>query len=327
MRTLVTGAAGFIGSHVASHLLEMDCEVVALDDLSGGYRENVPRGAQWVQGSVGDYPRLARLFRQHSFDAVLHFAAYAAEGLSPFIRRFNYQNNLAGSVNLINLSVLHHVQRFVFASSIAVYGSGQVPMTEDLTPHPEDPYGIAKYAVELDLEAARRQFGLDFLVFRLHNVYGERQNIWDPHRNVIGIFIRQILDGKPLTVFGDGTQTRAFSYIGDVAPVIARSITRSDAVGQVFNLGGDQPCTVSELAHRVSAAMGTEPVVVHLPERLEVKHAYARHEKVRSWFDVPLGIPLEQGLARMAAWARSAGPRPHRSGPVIEVARGLPSGW
>src|SRR5437763_7359619 len=155
MKVLVTGGAGFIGAHVALHLLEAGHDVVVLDDLSGGYEENVPSGATFVDGSVTD-PELAdELFRAHDFAHVFHLAAYAAEGLSHFIRRFNYTNNVLGSVNLINAAVRHEVECFVFTSSIAVYGALEPPMREEQAPQPEDPYGIAKYAVELDLRAAQ----------------------------------------------------------------------------------------------------------------------------------------------------------------------------
>jgi len=240
-RSLVTGGAGFLGSHVADELLRRGHAVVVLDDLSGGRRDNVPADARFVHGSIGDAPLLARLFEESAFDHVFHLAAYAAEGLSHFIRRFNYENNLIGSVNLINLAVRHAVRRFVFTSSIAVYGRNQLPMSEEMTPLPEDPYGIAKHAVELDLRAAHELFGLDFVVFRPHNVYGERQNLGDRYRNVVGIFMNQILAGRPLTVFGDGTQTRAFSYVGDVAPIVARSVDVEAARNEVFNVGADQP--------------------------------------------------------------------------------------
>ena len=166
MKALVTGAAGFIGSHVAQHLLNDGVEVVALDDLSGGFHENVPTGAKWVEASVCDYDLLKTLFGVERFDYVFHLAAYAAEGLSHFIRRYNYETNLVGSINLINLSVLQQVKCFVFTSSIAVYGANQLPMTEDMLPQPEDPYGVSKYAVELDLAAAHHQFGLDYIIFR-----------------------------------------------------------------------------------------------------------------------------------------------------------------
>src|SRR5437773_1676181 len=220
---LVTGAAGFLGSHVVRTLVQSKrVRVVALDDLSGGFRSNVPEDVAFVRASVLDNGLLADLFDHYKFRYVYHLAAYAAEGLSHFIRRFNYTNNLIGSVNLINLAAIHDVKCFVFTSSIAVYGANQTPMTEDLVPKPEDPYGISKYAVELDLEAAHRLFGLNFIVFRPHNVYGERQNIADKYRNVIGIFMNQVLRGQPMTIFGDGLQTRALSHIDDVCPPIAR---------------------------------------------------------------------------------------------------------
>ncbi len=221
---LVTGAAGFIGSHVAEALAKQGHAVTALDDLSGGFSDNVAEGVRFVQGSINDVELVNRLFAEERYEAVFHLAAYAAEGLSHFIKRFNYNNNLIGSVNLINASINYGVRCFVFTSSIAVYGtSPMLPMTEETPAHPEDSYGIAKLAVEQELRACREMFGLDYVIFRPHNVYGERQNIGDKYRNVVGIFMNQILQGKPMTVFGDGTQTRAFSYIGDVAPVIAES--------------------------------------------------------------------------------------------------------
>ena len=302
-------------------------EVVALDDLSGGFRENVPQAAKLVHGSVTDYELLKALFKTEQFDYVFHLAAYAAEGLSHFIRRYNYNTNLIGSINLINLSILHRIKCFVFTSSIAVYGTNQLPMTEDLVPQPEDPYGVSKYAVELDLAAAHRQFGLDYIIFRPHNVYGEHQNIGDKYRNVVGIFMNQILSGRPLTVFGDGEQTRAFSYIDDVAPVIARSVLNPDAYGEVFNIGGDQPCTINELARIVSEAMGASSPIIHLPPRKEVKHAFASHDKVRRFFDLPSPIPLREGIAKMAEWVYQVGSRKTKDFADIEIPYGLPEGW
>src|ERR1039458_5721351 len=189
-KILVTGAAGFIGSHVSRHLLQAGHEVVGLDDLSGGFQDHIPTGVKFVRGSINDGELANHLFRQHRFEYVFHLAAYAAEGLSHFIRNFNYTNNLLGSVNLINASVNSgSVKCFVFTSSIAVYGRNQLPMTEDTIPRPEDPYGVSKYAVELDLAAAFEQFGLPHVIFRPHNVYGEHQNFGDPYRNVLGIFM------------------------------------------------------------------------------------------------------------------------------------------
>jgi UDP-glucose 4-epimerase len=327
MISLVTGGAGFIGSHVARRCLELGHEVVVLDDLSGGFRDQVPAQAIFVHGSVIDVTLVQQLFETHRFDYVYHLAAYAAEGLSHFIRRFNYTNNLIGSVNLINEAVKHDVRCFVFTSSIAVYGANQLPMTENLPPQPEDPYGIAKYAVELDLRAAHEMFGLDYIIFRPHNVYGENQNIGDRYRNVIGIFMNQIMQGQPMTIFGDGSQTRAFSYIDDVAPTIARSVDVPAAYNQVFNIGADTPYTVRFLAETVGRAFGVAPDVRFLPSRNEVAHAYSDHGKARQAFGQTSTIGLEQGVARMAAWAHQIGARASKEFGAIEVEKNLPRSW
>ncbi len=326
-RSLITGGAGFIGSHVAHHCLDRGHQVVVLDDLSGGFVDHLPTTVTFVQGSDTDHELVQRLFAEHQFDYVYHLAAYAAEGLSHFIRRFNYTNNLIGSVNLLNEAVKHEIKCFVFTSSIAVYGANQLPMTEDLTPQPEDPYGIAKYAVELDLRAAHEMFGLNYIIFRPHNVYGENQNIGDRYRNVIGIFMNQIMQRQPMTIFGDGSQTRAFSYIDDVAPVIARSVDVAAAYNQVFNVGADQPYTVKHLAETVARAFGVAPQIEHLPARTEVQHAYPDHSKARQVFGQDAVVPLQEGVARMAAWAQRVGARAALPFGNIEITRNLPPSW
>ncbi len=326
-KSLVTGGAGFIGSHVVKHCLALGHEVVVLDDLSGGFEDHIPEGALFIQGSVTDHELVTELFDQHRFDYVYHLAAYAAEGLSHFIRRYNYNTNLIASVNLINESVKHKIKCFVFTSSIAVYGKGQLPMTEEMVPQPEDPYGVSKYAVELDLRAAHEMFGLNYIVFRPHNVYGENQNIGDKYRNVIGIFMNQIMQGKSMTIFGDGTQTRAFSYIDDVAIPIAKCVNVPASYNQVFNIGADKPYTVNELATVVCEEFGVEPKITHLSARNEVLHAYSDHTKAHGTFGSPTGIDLKQGIARMAAWARRVGARQSQEFSNIEITEKLPDGW
>lgn len=326
---LVTGAAGFIGSHVVDELLKRNFAVIALDDLSGGFRQNVNSKAAFIQASVVDHQAIDKLFNNYNINYVFHLAAYAAEGLSHFIKRFNYTNNLLGSVNLINAAVNSgKVECFVFTSSIAVYGKNQVPMNEEMSPRPEDPYGIAKYAVEMDLHEAHEMFGLNYIVFRPHNVYGERQNIDDPYRNVIGIFMNQILKGKPMTIFGDGQQTRAFSYIMDVAPVIAESVLRNKAYNQTFNIGADTPYEVRFLVETVARHMGVEPKFINLPSRNEVVHAFSSHEKVRCHFgDIIHNICLEDGIKRMAAWVKKEGAKKGQLFSGIEVHKNMPLHW
>jgi UDP-glucose 4-epimerase len=327
MKNLVTGGAGFIGAHVAQELLDRSEEVVVLDDLSGGFRDNVPQSAEFVEGSVTDVELVNRLFEEHKFDHVYHLAAYAAEGLSHFIKHFNYQNNLIGSVNLINASVNNQVKCFVFTSSIAVYGTGQLPMTEEMTPEPEDSYGIAKYAVEQELKVSHEMFGLDYIIFRPHNVYGEFQNVGDKYRNVIGIFMNQIMQGKPLTIFGDGEQTRAFSYIKEISGTIANSPWNKEAYGEAFNIGADTPYSVNDLATEVCRVFGVEPQLNHLDARNEVVHAISSHDKCQKFFPDAPKFTLREGLERMAAWAKEHGPRESQIFSGIEIEKNLPPSW
>src|SRR5205814_5234981 len=325
--SLVTGAAGFIGSHVVDHCLRLGHRVDALDDLSGGFADNVPDGATFVKGSILDHDLLNTLFAEHGFDFVYHLAAYAAEGLSHVIRRFNYNNTLIGSMNLIDAAVNNNVKQFVFTSSIAVYGAGQTPLTEEMTPIPEDPYGVAKLAVEQDLKCAHHMFGLEYVIFRPHNVYGERQNIGDRYRNVVGIFMNQLLKGESMTIFGDGEQSRAFTHISDVAPIIAASVGQPAARNQVFNIGADVPFTVNRLAEVVATAMGKECKVRHLDARNEVKHAFSDHSKVERMFSNQTKTSLEDGIRGMVEWVKLHGARESEVFRGIEIASKLPPSW
>jgi len=328
MKSLVTGGAGFIGAHVARHCRDLGHRVVVLDDLSGGFRANVPDGITFVEGSITDADLVGRLFEEHLFDHVYHLAAYAAEGLSHFIRRYNYTNNVLGSIHLINAAVNSgSVKRFVFTSSIAVYGGAQTPMTEATNPMPEDPYGVAKYAVELDLRAAHEMFGLEYTVFRPHNVYGELQNIGDRYRNVIGIFMNQLLQGLPMSIFGDGQQTRAFTYIDDVAPLVARCVHVPESRNEVFNIGVETPRSVSELAHIVARAFGVTPQIRHLESRKEVVHAFSSSEKMERVFGPQNYVSLEDGVGRMAEWARTNGARKTSAFAHVEILKNMPASW
>lgn len=338
MTSLVTGGAGFIGSHVVNHLIEMGHRVIVLDDLSGGVIENIHSEAEFCKGSITDVFLVNGLFEAYQFDYVYHLAAYAAEGLSHFIRRFNYQNNLIGSINLINAAVNFKVKRLVFTSSIAVYGTNELPLIETQNPNPEDPYGIAKYAVEMDLRNAHEMFGLNYTIFRPHNVYGPNQNINDKYRNVVGIFMNQISKNLPLTVFGDGEQSRAFSYIDDVAPYIAESVHLKAAENEVFNIGGGVAFTVNTLASQVMKAMEAEVELSYLEERNEVVHAYSSHEKFKRIFNPELETNLENGLEKMAFWVKSKlkSPQLVKSSkmkgngaqfPDIEIEKNLPNSW
>ncbi len=325
---LVTGAAGFIGAHLIRELDSLGYNVIALDDLSGGYIQNIPNNIQFVEGSINDVELVEKLFKKHKFYCVYHLAAYAAEGLSHFIRRFNYTNNLIGSINLINESIKNNIECFVFTSSIAVYGAGQVPMKEDMVPQPEDPYGIAKYAVELDLKNAKEMFGLNSVIFRPHNVYGEYQNIGDKYRNVVGIFMNQILQGKPLSIFGDGEQQRAFSYVGDIIKPIATAPMNKQALNQVFNIGADSPFTVNKLSEEICSILDVKKHPINYFEaRNEVKIAYSDHSKAYEVFGEPKNTSLNEGLLKMYKWVKQEGARTTPKFKNIEITTNLPAFW
>ena len=329
VKALVTGGAGFIGSHIVDALINLGYDVVVLDDLIGGFKENVNPKARLIMGSIVDSVLIQNLFETEKFDYVFHIAAYTAEGLSHFVRKFNYENNIIGSINLINAAVNNNIKCFVYTSSIAVYGSGQLPMDESMVPMPEDPYGISKLAVEQDLKAAHHVFGLNYIIFRPHNVYGERQNIGDKYRNVVGIFMNKIMQGQPVTIFGDGTQTRAYSYIKDVAPIIARSINEKKAYYQIFNIGSDKPYSIIELVQAVCEAFNVKPQITYLEARKEVLHAYSTHNRLREVFGDYHETPLREGIRQMAAWAKKEG---IKSSSIflyyhIEVKKNMPDSW
>ncbi|NOZ21094.1 MAG: NAD-dependent epimerase/dehydratase family protein [Planctomycetes bacterium] len=324
-KILVTGGAGFIGSHVVNILINEGHPVRSLDDLSGGFRENVNPKAEFIEASITDKDAVDEAVK--GVEIIYHLAAYAAEGLSHFIKRFNYENNLMGSVNLINAAVNNDVKVFLFTSSMAVYGMNVTPMEESLTPRPEDSYGIAKYAVEKELEISKELFGLDYVIIRPHNVYGEGQNIGDKYRNVIGIFMNQIMQGKPPTIFGDGEQTRAFSYIGDVAPCIARAPFTPEALGEIINVGAAKHYTINQLAEEVVKAMETDIKPVHLEARFEVKHAFCTTKKSEDLLGYKTSVTLEEGVRRMAEWARKKGPQPQKKWDNYEIMKNIPSFW
>ncbi len=239
-KVLITGVAGLLGSRLADWIIENkpEYQVVGIDDLSGGYKENINPKVEFWQMNLVEHP-IENCFEVNKFDYVFHFAAYAAEGLSPFIRCFNYDNNLKATARIVNECIKHDVKRLVFTSTLAVYGHGYGGIfDEKQVPKPIDPYGVAKYACEMDIQIAGEQHGLDWTIIRPHNVYGIKQNIWDKYRNVLGIWMYQYLNDQPITIFGDGEQTRAFSYIDDSLEPLWNAAVLPQASKEIINVGG-----------------------------------------------------------------------------------------
>lgn len=305
MKIFVTGCAGLLGANYTRHLLANGHEVVGIDNLSGGYKAFVPKRENFtfVKLNLENRKKIVDLFDQHKPEVLLHFAAYAAEGLSPFMRSYNYKNNLICSTNLINECITHDT-KVIFTSSMAVYGEQEPPFTEDKRPQPIDPYGIAKYAVECDLKLANDQFGLRYNIVRPHNVLGVYQNIWDKYRNVIGIFIRKTLDNEPILVYGDGEQTRAFSDIKYYMNPFDQLLTDYD--NEIFNIGADKYFTINEVAktvQNIGKKYGYNVPIEYGEARHEVKHAYCDHTKAKTMLNFKDETNLEELIETMFVWA------------------------
>jgi len=305
MKIFVTGCAGLLGANYTRHLLANGHHVVGIDDLSGGYKAFVAKGEnfEFKKFNLERRKKVVELFEEHNPDVLVHFAAYAAEGLSPFIRNYNYRNNLICSANLIN-ECINHKTKMIFTSSMAVYGGQQTPFTEDKQPQPIDPYGVAKYAVECDLKMAETQFGLRYNIIRPHNVLGRYQNIWDRYRNVIGIFIRKTLNGEPILVYGDGEQTRAFSDIQYYMEPF--DILLSEHDGEIFNIGADKFFSLNQVAETVQSIgkkYGYDVPIEHGPPRHEVKHAYCDHTKAKNLLKFQDNTKLEELIEDVFVWA------------------------
>ena len=328
---LVTGCAGFLGSHICDHLIAAGHSVVGVDDLSGGEVANVPVGVDFYEENCGDVPFMNAMFKNHTFDHIIHCAAMAAENLSHNCRMFTYTNNVLPSLLLINLAVKHSVRCFVNLSSIAVYGHQEPPFDECHTPMPRDPYGISKRAIEQELEAAHDFFGLQYVNWRPHNIIGTRQNLADATRNVASIFIRQCIEEVPMTIFGDGQQTRAFSPVSGVAPLIAGCIDRPDTWNQTYNVGGDEPMTVGHIAYLVGNEALKRGFDVkkpqHLPARPEAVHAHCDHGKVRRAFTPPAQESVADCIAAMFNEAANRPLRAMLKLPPVEITTNLPPSW
>ncbi len=334
MRIFLTGAAGHVGSRLSAWIKQNqpDTEIVGVDDLSCGYAENVPRGVELIRTSAYDR---AVVNDCGPFDVAIHLAAYAAECMSPFVRRFNYSNNLVQTAGLVsNLIDAGFTGRLVFTSSIAVYGDGHAPFSETDYCHPHDPYGVAKRACEEDIRIAGEQHGIDWCVLRPHNIYGPYQSLWQKYRNVIGLWMRAALEGEPITIFGDGQQRRAFTYIDDILPCLWRAATEPKASKQIINLGGSTPITINELASALQEVVGILDIR-HAEARHEVKDAYCTTRRSEELLGYRDRTSLKEGLSKMWGWARYAWeryPERRRQSAVpavddVETFVGMPERW
>ena len=329
MKVLITGVAGLLGSSLADWIIENkpEIEVVGIDDLSGGYLENVNPKVKFWQMNLVEHP-IENCFTTNEFDYVFHFAAYAAEGLSPFIRRYNYDNNLVATARVVNNCIKYDVKRLIFTSTLAVYGHGYGGIFDETqVPKPIDPYGVAKYACEMDIQIAGEQHGLDWTIIRPHNVYGRKQNIWDKYRNVLGIWMYQQMNGEPMTIFGDGTQTRAFSCIDDIVEPLWNSAVEPRASKEIINLGGVEEWSINDANKVLRDIIKYGAEYQYKEGRHEVKHSIPTYQKSEDILGFKHKTTLEEGLYDMWLWAQRQPNRDRFVWPSYELDKGIYSFW
>jgi len=330
-KVLITGIAGLLGSRLADWIIENkpEYEIVGIDDLSGGYLENVNSKVNFKKiNLVNQQTEVNSCFEEHKFDYVFHFAAYAAEGLSPFIRMYNYDNNLKATAGIVKQCIKHNIKRLVFTSTLAVYGHGYGGIfDEEQIPKPIDPYGVAKYACEMDIQIAGEQHGLDWCIIRPHNVYGLKQNIWDKYRNVLGIWMFQYLNNEPMSIFGTGEQTRAFSFIDDSLEPLWNSAVKEEASKQIINLGGIEEYSINEANTILRKVIGGDIDIQYKEARHEVKHSIPTFQKSIDILGFEHKTSLEDGLNRMWNWAKNQPIRSRFVWDEYEIEKGIYSFW
>ena len=328
MKILITGVAGLLGSRLSDWIIENkpDVQIVGIDDLSGGYIENVnPKVELWQMNLVNG--NISECFERHQFDYVYHMAAYAAEGLSPFIRSYNYQNNLVATSRIINECIKHDIKRLIFTSTMAVYGHGTGEIFDEIqVPYPVDPYGIAKYACEMDIKVAGEQHGLDWCIIRPHNVYGVKQNVWDKYRNVLGIWMYQYMNNEPMTIFGDGEQKRAFSFIDDCLEPLWKASQQENCSKEIINLGGTRHYTINE-ANETLKEVIKDGQTVYKEQRHEVKIAVPTWQKSVDLLGYEDKTTLYDGLSQMWEWVKKQPNRKRFVWDNYEVDKGIYSFW
>lgn len=326
MNILITGNAGLLGSRFADWILDnTNHHVIGIDDLSGGYIENVNSAVEFHKLNLYS-DDIEFIFEDTPIDLVYHFAAYAAEGLSPFIRKYNYSSNLLATANVINACINYKVKRLIFTSSMAVYGNGNPPFDENDLPNPIDPYGVAKYACEMDIKIAGEQHGLDWSIIRPHNVYGIKQNIWDRYRNVLGIWMYQYMNGEPMSIFGDGKQTRAFTFIDDTLEPMWKVGNQTNCSNEIINLGGTKYYTINE-ANKTMREVFNGGEYVRREARHEVKQAHPTWKKSVELLDYEDKTSLYDGLKIMWNWVQKQPQRDRFHWGEYEIEKGIYKVW
>lgn len=311
MKILVTGNAGFIGSHIADRLIKECHEVYGIDDLSGGFVENINSMCHFSKEDLKNSERIKNVVNEIKPDILFHLAADAAEGRSQFTPVSATSNNLTAYINVLAPCINNGLKKVIMFSSMSVYGASQVPFSEEMIPMPKDVYGVNKFAMEEVTKILADVHGFKWTIIRPHNVIGERQNLSDPYRNVLTIWINSLMRNKPFYIYGDGEQKRAFSYIDEIAESCIK--TTNLANGEILNMGSIEYVTLNELARLVLAEYGSDLKPIYVLDRpKEVKDAYCTNDKAEKLLGYVQRNDLKMAVKKIIRWAKSVGPKEPR---------------
>lgn len=321
-RILVTGNAGLLGSHLVDHLLEWGHSVWAIDNLSTGLMENInPKiKGNFYKADLRNKEMVKLIMRIARPEIVYHLGAWAHEGLSQFCPNLITENNLNASMVLLTAAIRQGVRRFVFTSSMSVYGNQVPPFDETFPKCPVDIYGISKASFEDALHIMSQVYAFEYTIVRPHNVIGPRQALHDPYRNVVGIFMNRLLQNKPYYIYGDGEQQRAFSFVKDFIPSLAACGFAEEARNEIFNVGADKPYSINELSKMLLKITGKNVQPIYVADRpQEVDMAFCSNEKAKKVLGFEDKTSFEDGLREMWEWAETVGYKQPKYLPYLEL--------
>ncbi len=320
MKVLITGVAGFLGSHLADAMLARGHQVRGVDNLLGGYMDNIPDGVVFLQGDCCDWDVMDPA--TNGIDLVYHCAATAYEGLSVFSPSLISRNIVDASVTTFSAAIHNGVKRIVHCSSMARYGALLPPFKESMICMPQDPYGIAKVCAEQMLKNLCEVHDVEYVIAVPHNIIGPRQKYDDPYRNVASIMMNIFMQGRTPIIYGDGQQQRCFSFVEDCLSCLVGMGVQEQVVGEVINIGPDEnPISINDLYEEIRLITGSShEMPVYMPGRpQEVKIALCSSEKARAYLGYQTKTSLQQGLKAMHKWMGERGTRPFKYHLPLEI--------
>jgi len=327
-KVLVTGVAGFLGSHLAEKLVESKNKVIGVDNMLGGYKDNVPKGVEFYNFDCCDLNEMKK--KMEGVDVVYHCAATAHEGLSVFAPYHITKNNLLASVSVFTAAVHNKVKRVIFCSSMARYGNNPTPFTEDMTPKPVDPYAISKVAAENVLINLCELNNIEWVIAVPHNIIGPRQKYDDPFRNVVSIMINRMLQNKAPIIYGDGEQKRCFSYIDDCLSCLIPMLDQKNLNKQIINIGPDEEfVSINEVSEICSNITGSNLKPLYRKDRpREVKMACCSATKARKLLNYQTKTSLKEGITETYNYIKKRGAKPFEYHINLEIKNDLtPETW